>query len=363
MMNKKIWIDLDNSPHVPLFKPIIEELTSNHGYDVAVTARDCFQVPELVKRHNIKCQIIGRHYGKNKALKVAGMVFRALQMRRFAREEHPVLALSHGSRSQLLTASMLRIPSALMMDYEFIQPLPGISPNVVIMPELLADWVGQRNAFEGFSAERIRFYPGIKEDVYVPQFSPDPQFLEALGIRSQDLVVTIRPPAAEAHYHNPESDRLLDATLTYVGSQSNVRIILLPRTPRQSAQLADTWASWLNNRKMIIPEQAVDGLNLIWFSDLVISGGGTMNREAAALGVPVYSIFKGKIGAVDHYLSREGRLTLINNVDEIQKKISLRHREKGGWPKSANKLVLKHIIDHILSLTAEFQERNANSKN
>src|SRR5262245_11935609 len=311
----KIWIDLDNSPHVPLFKPIVEEL-ARCQYDVVLTGRNCFQVPDLVEKYNLKCTFIGRHYGKNKVLKVVGTCFRALQMRNFAKHEKPTLALSHGSRAQLLVASMLGIPSVLMMDYEYVQSLPGIRPTMVMMPEVLEDWGRQRTSSKGFYAKLIRFYPGIKEDVYVPQFHPDPQLLEDLGIRSQDLVVTIRPPATEVHYHNPESEKLFEATITYLGSQDAVQIILLPRTPKQAEQVTARWKSWMHNRRIVIPKHAVDGLNLIWFSDLVISGGGTMNREAAALGVPVYSIFRGTIGAVDDYLSRKGRLTLLENADD-----------------------------------------------
>jgi len=45
----KIWIDLDNTPHVPFFKPIIREL-EKRGHEVVLTARDAFQVCELADR-------------------------------------------------------------------------------------------------------------------------------------------------------------------------------------------------------------------------------------------------------------------------------------------------------------------------
>ena len=113
------------------------------------------------------------------------------------------------------------------------------------------------------------------------------------------MVVTVRPPATEAHYHNPESEELFAESLRLLAQTRSARAITLPRNARQGEQLRREWADLIANGTMIIPDTPVDGLNLIWFSDLVISGGGTMNREAAALGVPVYSIFRGKIGAVD----------------------------------------------------------------
>lgn len=357
----KIWIDLDNSPHVPLFKPIVEEL-ARRRYDVVVTARDCFQVPELVEKFNLQCTFIGRHYGKNKALKVMGTCLRALQMRDFAKREQPTLALSHGSRAQLLVASMMGIPSVLMMDYEHVQFLPGIRPTMIMMPALLADWVRQTQSSKRLYTDLIRFYPGIKEDVYVPQFHPDPQLLADLGIGSRALVVTIRPPATEAHYHNPASEILFETTMAYLSSQADVQIILLPRTSKQAAQATARWEQRIRDHKIIIPEHAVDGLNLLWFSDLVISGGGTMNREAAALGVPVYSIFRGTIGAVDDYLSREGRLTLLESAEDVVKKIKLVRRDKAGLPKNINGLVLQKIVDEVIALQEEARRTRANSK-
>jgi predicted glycosyltransferase len=250
---------------------------------------------------------------------------------------------------------MLGIPSVLMLDYEHVQSLPGIRPTMVMMPEVLEDWGRKRTSSKGFYAELIRFYPGIKEDVYVPQFHPAPQLLESLGIRSQDMIVTIRPPATEAHYHNPESEKLFEATIAYLVSQNAVKIIILPRTPRQAEQVIARWTSWVRDHKIIIPEHAVDGLNLIWFSDLVISGGGTMNREAAALGVPVYSIFRGTIGAVDEYLSREGRLTLIESEDDVKKKIKLIRRDRSSLPKDANRRVLENIVDQVTALEKDLR--------
>jgi predicted glycosyltransferase len=151
--------------------------------------------------------------------------------------------------------------------------------------------------------------------------------MEELGLNDSELIVTVRPPATEAHYHNPESELLFEATINYLVQQDNTCIIILPRNEKkQTAWVKNNWSEWCNNGKIVFPEHVVWGLNLIWHSDLVISGGGTMNREAAALGVPVYSIFRGKIGAVDRYLSENGRLTLLETVDDVQKKILLKKR-------------------------------------
>jgi uncharacterized protein len=198
---------------------------------------------------------------------------------------------------------------------------------------------------------RVLRYPGLKEDVYVPGLRPDGSVRSRLGLGENDIVVTVRPPATEAHYHNPEADVLLDAALNFLTQAPDVRVILLPRNRDQAKTLRAAWAKWIINEKIVIPEHAVEGTNLIWFSDLVVSGGGTMNREAAALGVPVYSIFRGRIGAVDQQLQWEGRLILVEDVEDLPKKIVLKRRQKNEQTISNDRPALKAIVDGIRYIT------------
>jgi len=215
-------------------------------------------------------------------------------------------------------------------------------PTYVIVPEMIPDSHVKDYAKSFFK------YPGIKEDVYVPDFKPDPSIYKELGISEGELIVTIRPPATEAHYHNPESELLFEATLNFLGKQENTRMVILPRNEKkQTAWVKNNWSEMCASRKIVFPENVVDGLNLIWHSDLVISGGGTMNREAAALGVPVYSIFRGKIGAVDRYLSDNGRLTLLETVEDVQTKILLKKRYRSAKFDHSKRNALGKIVEHI----------------
>jgi predicted glycosyltransferase len=340
---KKIWVDLDNSPHVPFFIPIKREL-EERGYEVLLTARDAYQVSELVDFYGLNCRKIGHHFGKNKFLKVVGVVTRALRLIPFLLKERPNLAVSHGSRAQILASSLLGIKSINIGDYEFVQDLVIFRPSWMIVPEIIpSESVGSRK-------NNILKYRGIKEDVYVPSFKADPSVRNELGLTEQDMVVSIRPPASEAHYHRPESDVLFYAVMEYLKAQPNIKIVLLPRNAHQEAEVRQKWPDLISQRRVIIPERVVDGLNLIWFSDFVVSGGGTMNREAAALGVPVYSIFRGKIGAVDRYLSETGRLTLIESPVEIPAKIKLVRRTGIGAFQSSNRPALQNIVDFIVSI-------------
>lgn len=341
---RKIWIDLDNSPHVPFFAPIIKEL-ERRGYSVCLTARDAYQVYELADLFQLNCARIGRHYGKHRTFKVAGTCLRALQLLPHAAAQKPALAMSHGSRSQLLASTLLGIPSVGIFDYEFSRFLP-VRPTWAMVPDVIPDTAIP------VAQNRILRYPGIKEDVYAPGFKPDSSLRSRLGLDDCEIIVTLRPPANEAHYHNPKSDELFAAAMSFLSQSPNTKVILLPRNAAQAAAVRACWSEFFSDGRFIIPEHAVDGLNLIWNSDLVISGGGTMNREAAALGVPVYSIFRGKIGAVDTYLARNGRLVLLESADDIRAKIALHPRDRSPAPEHRESAALKRIVDHVAEILA-----------
>jgi predicted glycosyltransferase len=338
----KIWIDLDNSPHVPLFVPIIRQLEAQ-GYSVVLTARDCFQVCGLADRFGLSYKRVGRHWGKNGILKLAGLAWRALQLLPFAVRNRPDLAVSHGSRSQLVVAFVMRVPSILIGDYEFAKAWAIIRPDWVIVPEVIP------SSAVRCEPSRIRKYPGLKEDVYVPDFVPTPGIRDELGVSVSEVMVTLRPPAVEAHYFVPESQTLFEASMDFLERQRNVRIVALPRNRTQEETIRRQWGPLLKSSKLIIPDKVVDGLNLIWHSDLVISGGGTMNREAAALGVPVYSIFRGKIGAVDRYLAESGRLVLLEKAEDLDGKVRLERREMPALLDRVARPALRVLVDHIVS--------------
>ena len=345
--HRRIWIDIDNSPHVPFFIPIIEELRKR-GCEVLLTARDAYQVRELLKLNHLSCEVVGRHYGKNPAAKILGTCIRATQLIPRMLGRNIDLAISHGSRAQMICGFVLGIPTLLILDYEFIAKMGFIRPDWIFVPEMIP------NSKELKPKRKVLRYPGLKEDVYVPRLKLDPALKHRLGLAGNDIVVTVRPPATEAHYHNPEAEILLEAALCLLTQTPDVRVILLPRNEKQGRMMRGTWGKWIENRKIVIPESAVDGMNLIWFSDLVISGGGTMNREAAALGVPVYSIFRGKIGAVDRQLQREGRLILIESVDDIASKIVLRRRQENEQREVGNERpALQIILDGIMEITGQ----------
>ena len=336
----KIWIDLDNTPHVPFFIPIIREL-ERRGHEVVLTARDAFQVCDLAEEKGLSFLRVGRHYGKNPVMKITGLIFRSLQMLPFYLRHQPGLSLSHGARSQNLISNLLGVPTVLIADYEHAQTAPFTHPRWTIVPDALSP--------EGLPSKvsHVRYYRGIKEDVYAPEFKPTSSLMAELGLREDEMIVTVRPPANEAHYYNPESDVLFHELMARICRTPGVRAVLLPRNAQQEQSLRAKYPDWFEDARTVIPSRAVDGLELLWISDFVVSGGGTMNREAAALNIPVYSIFRGKTGAVDLMLEEQGRLSMIRNRDEVWSKILLVRRDKSRPPDNAPRAALKDIIDHV----------------
>lgn len=347
-----IWIDLDNSPHVPFFRPIIQQL-QNRGNRVLITARDCFQVCGLAEQLHLDCKPIGRHYGKNRIMKLIGLGIRTLQLLPLARRARPALAVSHGSRSQLVAAKLLGIPTLQIADYEFAKIWAVVTPSWAMTPSMIP------NDAMKLSGDRILKYPGIKEDVYVASFTPQDGIRQELGISENEILVTMRPPASEAHYHSPDSDKLFKATIEHLAPMPEVRIVVLPRTPKQGSEITAAWPELCANQKLFIPERVVDGLNLIWHSDLVISGGGTMNREAAALGVPVYSIFRGTIGAVDQYLAANGRMVLLETPADLSTKLIVQRRDRSSFHNAVGQTTLDTVTGHIVRLAEKESAKKA----
>ena len=348
---RRVWIDLENSPHIPFFLPIIEEL-ERRGCEVVLTARDCFQVCDLADMAGLKYRKMGRHYGKNPIAKLAGLGVRVLQLAPYILRKRPDISVSHGSRSLIGLSALLGIRNITIMDYEhadyrFAKWLGSarrkwmMTPDVIPTDSLLVD---------GILSDHVLHYPGIKEDVYVPSFVPNASVKESLGLLDEDLIVVIRPPATEAHYHNPESEKLLMAVFDLLHACPEAKTVLLPRTPKQEHDLRLARPEFFASGRVVVPKRAVDGLDLIWYSDLVISGGGTMNREAAALGIPVYSLFRGKLGAVDRHLAKVGKLTLLESEPDVRENLKLVRRDRNRAFLPEQQAALHTVVRHICTV-------------
>jgi uncharacterized protein len=341
-LRMRIWIDLGNSPHAPFFRPLVNEF-ERRSHSVETTARQFAQTVELAYAAGFTPAVIGSHGGKNISGKAIRLVQRATGLAKWARPKRFDLTVSHNSHENILAARMLSIPSVTLMDYEH-HPANHFSFRLasrVIVPAAFPE--SSLRQF-GVRPEKVRRYDGIKEDVYLADFTPDPAFtqkLSQLGIEQSDVLVVARAPASFALYHRMENE-LFDKLVEHLAAVNGTKLVLLSRTSEQRAMLRAQHT--LPN--VIFPKEALDGANLIAAADLVVSAGGTMNREAAALGVPAVTTFVGKWAAVDEQLVREGRLFRCDTIDALNQ-VTVRKKSQ------PNPRRLMGVRDQVVDLILE----------
>jgi predicted glycosyltransferase len=301
----KVWIDLTNSPHVLVMRPVIADLRAR-GHEVSVTARDFAQTLGLCRRFGIEHTPIGRHRGGGLAAKGRGLAGRSFELARWARGRHFDRALGHGSNDVTVAAKLLRIRSATMFDYEWATVQHTVNCRLaqgVVVPDAIPPERLYRYGAKG----KIRAYPGLKEEYYLADFEPDPAVLHELRLDRAEPIAVVRTPPDVSLYHRFKNDLFRTVLDRLRGTQA----VVLPRTPQQRAELIGAGG-------FIVPERAIDSQSLIAYADLVVSAGGTMNREAVALGTPVFTLFEGRLGAVDERLIAEGRLQQLRSPDEVE---------------------------------------------
>jgi predicted glycosyltransferase len=307
-----VWIDMTASAHVLVFRPLIGILRGR-GDEVEITARDYAQTLQLLRLHGLEADaVIGHHGGRSRLGKARAMWSRLPSLRRWARGRNFEVALAHGSHELTMSARRLGIPSATTFDYEWawLQHQLGCrAATRVVVPDAIPV---DRLARYGAEPPKLLQYEGLKEEYYLADFEPDRSVLDPFDVDPSHVLVVLRPPPDVSLYHR-QSNPLFPQTLELVGRRDDVRAIVLPRTEEQRE-----YVRGLALPSVIVPEEAVDAQSLIALSDLVVSAGGTMNREAAALGVPVYTTYGGRLGGVDEALIRDGRLVPLSDPRALQ---------------------------------------------
>lgn len=335
----RVWIDLANSPHVPFFRALVDRFTAA-GHEVEITARDFAETVPLAHAARLDPQVIGKHGGREVSGKAGNLMSRAWSLVSWARKRRIDLAVSHNSYSQILAARMLRIKTITLMDYEH-QPANHLAFRFASRIVVPASFPASALRRYGARVGKVRRYHGTKEDVYLADFQPDAALsarLCELGVNPDNVLVLMRPPAVDALYHRFQNT-LFDEAVEMLLEKENVRVVLLPRNDSQRTGYA-------GRERLIIPPSPLPGADLIAASDLVISAGGTINREAAALGVPTASIYAGKWAAVDEGLVNEGRLHRISDTADL-------HRLAVEKRQSVNPRRSSSVIDEVVKFIFE----------
>jgi predicted glycosyltransferase len=316
-----VWVDMSAPAHVLVLRPIIDRLRER-GHAVEVTSRDYAQTQALLDLHEMEHTPIGHHGGASRLRKAARLGARSAGMLRFGRGRSFDLALAHGSNDLAIAAKLLGVPEANMHDYEYAVTQHRIGCRLakrVMFPDSVP---AERLRRFGVGPEKLFPYPGLKEEYYLYDFEPDPEALSRLGVDTGRVVVIVRPPPDVSLYHR-KSNPLFPRVLQRLGQDEGVHALVLPRTAEQRELVQS-----LELPSLIVPPGAVEAQSLVALADLVVSAGGTMNREAAALGTPVYTTYGGRLGGVDEALIRSGRLRPLTDPRAIE----LRKRSAEAQP-------------------------------
>jgi predicted glycosyltransferase len=301
----RVWFDLTNSPHVLVLRPLIAALQAD-GAEVTVTARDFAQTVALCERFGIDCEVIGRHRGAKLGAKAIGLVDRSAALARFARGKRLDVAIGHGSNDVTVAAFALRIPRTTMFDYEWATIQHTVNcrlGNAVVVPDVIP----AERLYKYGARGKLQPYAGLKEEYYLADFEADSAVLDELGVDPGQPLAVVRTPPSVSLYHRFENDLFGNVLLAL---REQAQVVVLPRVAEQRAELERAGG-------FIVPERAIDAQSLIAYADLVISAGGTMNREAVALGTPVFTTFEGRLGAVDEDLIATGRMRQLTSADDV----------------------------------------------
>jgi len=335
----RVWVDLTNSPHVLVMRPVIRALEAQ-GATVRVTARDFAQTLELCERLGVEHEALGRHRGGKLAAKGLGLVSRSLALANWAKGRRFDAALGHGSNDVTVAAKLLGIPSATTFDYEWATAQHTVNCRLarrVVVPDAIPS---ERLARYGATPRKLRQYPGLKEEYYLADFTPDDAVLAELGLDAAQPLAVVRTPPAVSLYHrfeHPVFTQLLERL------RDRAQTVVLPRTPEQREELTRAGG-------YLIPERAVDAQSLVFYADAVVSAGGTMNREAVALGTPVWTTFEGRLGAVDERLIAQGRLKKLERPEDVEvRKRDAAERDGGAERVRRDPAVLAELLTGSLA--------------
>ncbi len=334
----RVWVDCTAAAHPLVLRPLVERLEAR-GHEVFITARRYGQTEGVLERLGMPYTSVGRHGGASTLRKGAALAGRSAALARLIWRRRPDLAIAHGSVDLAVVSALFRIPSAQMQDYEYAGLQRRVSFRVarrVLVPDSIPP---ERLRRIGAGEAKLVRFPGLKEEYYLAGFEADPAVLDELGVDRERVLVVVRPPPETSEYH--ARNDLYGETIRRLAGEETVQAVVIPRTGRQGEE-----ARALGAANLIVPERAIDAQSLIAFADLVVSAGGTMNREAVALGTPVYTTFSGRMGGVDEALIADGRLQVLDDPGALplQKRetpVGVLHTRDPGF-----------LVDAVLSAVA-----------
>ncbi len=324
-----IWIDIKNSHEPLLFKSLIKDLP----YNFYITARDYAEVTGLLDKYRMQYRKVGKYHAKSKATKALYLGIRSLHLALIVPKFD--FFLSHGSIYGIMASKMRGRKSITITDNDFYNSTNKIIykySNFMVVPKYLQ--------YNKFKTQKVLTFDGFKEDIYIADFEPEKCKKEI----PFDEYIIIRPEAYKAYYlEGPVKTLVPD--LVKLFSHQSFNIVILPRYPEDR----EKYSKYEN---VFVPKYPINGLCGAWYARAVLTGSGTLGREAACMGVPAVSFFPGKeLLSVDAELIKRGWLFHSRDADEIVEYVLNAKRRDQSLERS--KKVKKDIIKILRDITGD----------
>lgn len=334
----KIWYDITNTPQVHFVLAIKEALHKRQGHESIITTREFSETTRLLSQKTLEpFKVIGTHKGKSKLRKVGGVFSRFFDAYNSAPGFD--VSLSCGSESAIWTSFLKRRKSIAFGDNDLAkQWLYGPFVNKAFFPRAIDASILIK---QGISKSRLYQYDGFKEDIYIADYVPDGGFMSQFPFENY---VVVRPENLQANYINNDSEKTITPVLLSALSASGYNILYMPRYDVDRA-----YADGIKN--VFVPDSPLNGLDVCYYADAVLTGAGTFAREAACLGVPSFSFFAGKsLLAVDKLLIKEGKMFFSRDVNELMSKLKSTNRTEVDLNRS------KAVQDEVITKLKEVIE-------
>lgn len=329
---RTLWFDLTNTSHVHFFNPFIDELKDE--FEVIVTTRDLAETRALLNGMNLEYKNYGEYSGDNKLMKISGHLLRSLNMMSYLKKID--FAFSHGSPCPIMVKYIknAKLISSYDNEHAMSYDLLSCHSDDFIVPEVLGELSNERAR----NGTKVSTYPGLKEQIYLADFKPDKTIMDKIPF---DDYLVLRAEAWKSDYVKNGVVRAFDIGKRLVDEGYN--IVFLPRY--------GIAPEWMKRSENVYVSPPVNGPQLCYFSDGVLTGSGTLAREAAVLGVPAVSFYSNEPLKVDLYLESKGRVLRSGDVDKIVEYLNKTKKEEGMLREAGN--VRRCILEKVKDIVYE----------
>lgn len=327
----KHWVDIFNGPHVHFFQNA--DLFFNHSI---FTARNYKPIPELIKLYGIDAKIIGVHGGKENIKKLNASSRRIVELADYIKDKNADVAVHKHSVEAARVAWGLGIKSISFIDNELMVPqnmLVCPLSNVLIAPICINQYV-----LRNFTPSHVSIlqFDGVCEVANVYKYKPSENVLKKLNLKTDKPIIVLRGEPLLASY-NKKSSIVKNIIEKIKSDVPDAQVVHVSRDGEQIENVQETF----------------DARSLCYYADIVISGGGTMTREAALLGTRAITYFYNPL-SVDKYLMKFGLLESYRDNEILNvnwsKEISRTSQNKKKVPEFEHPFSLIDKAEKLISL-------------